>query len=169
MLKNENNWKFMQASEADREEILQLYRSLVGTECCAWSQEYPGEEQIRGDLSRKELFCLKEADGTIVGTISIDDDPEVEALECWSPQLKPSRELSRLGVRISHQNRGIARLLLQYGMEELRKRGCKGVHFLVCKTNGKAIRSYEKLQFAVVGECKLFGEQFWCYEKCLEK
>ena len=169
MLNKESDWKFMQASEADREEILQLYRSLVGTECCAWSENYPGEEEIRGDLNRKELFCLKESDGTIMGTISIDNDPQVEALTCWSPALQPSRELSRLGVRTDYQNRGVARLLLQYGMEELRKRGCKSVHFLVCKTNQKAIRSYDKLQFTVVGECELFGEQFWCYEKSLEK
>ena len=49
----------------------------------------------------------------LIGTISIDDDPEVEALSCWSEDLTPVAELSRLGVAVEYQNRGIARILLQ--------------------------------------------------------
>ena len=65
------------------------------------------------------------------------------------------------------QNQGIARQLLQHGMEELKKQGKRSVHFLVCKTNKKALRSYEKLHFDVVGESDLFDEDWWCYEKAL--
>ena len=54
---------------------------------------------------------------------------------------------------------------MQHGMEELKKQGKKSVHFLVCKTNKKALRSYEKLHFDVVGESGLFDEDWWCYEK----
>ena len=78
---------------------------------------------------------------------------------------EPSAELSRLGVRTDMQNQGIARQLLQHGMEELKKQGKRSVHFLVCKTNKKALRSYEKLHFDVVGESDLFDEDWWCYEK----
>ena len=52
-------------------------------------------------------------------------------------------------------------------LEELKKQGKKSVHFLVCKTNKKALRSYEKLHFDVVGESDLFDEDWWCYEKAL--
>ena len=159
--------EFVKAAESDCTEILALYRGLVGTPYCAWTANYPAEEDMKGDMARDGLFCMKEEDGTIVGVISIDDDPAVEALSCWTPEKSPGAELSRLGVRAEYQNRGIARLLLQYGMEELRRRGYQSVHFLVCKTNRKAIRSYEKLQFDVVGECELFGKQWWCYEKQL--
>ena len=82
-----------------------------------------------------------------------------------SKTLQPSAELSRLGVRTDMQNQGIARQLLQHGMEELKKQGKRSVHFLVCKTNKKALRSYEKLHFDVVGESGLFDEDWWCYEK----
>ncbi|MCX4353169.1 MAG: GNAT family N-acetyltransferase [Lachnospiraceae bacterium] len=158
---------FTQASEKDKSEILALYRSLAGTEFCAWTEEYPGEFDIEGDLSRDGLFCLKDEKGEIAGVISIDQDENVERLTCWSKELQPSAELSRIGVRVENQNQGIARKLLQHAMEELRRRGKRSVHLLVCKTNKKAIRSYEKLNFEVVGECQMFGEDWWCYEKVL--
>jgi ribosomal protein S18 acetylase RimI-like enzyme len=158
---------FTQASEKDKSEILALYRSLAGTEFCAWTEDYPGEIDIEGDLSRDGLFCLKDEKGEIAGVISIDQDENVERLTCWSKELQPSAELSRIGVRVENQNQGIARKLLQHAMEELRRRGKRSVHLLVCKTNKKAIRSYEKLNFEVVGECQMFGEDWWCYEKVL--
>lgn len=158
---------FAAATRADKADILALYRSLVGTEYCAWTQDYPGESDVESDLSREALFCLRDENGALAGVISIDQDEEVEKLPCWTEALQPSGELSRLGVDTAYQNRGLARLLLCRGMEELRRRGCRSVHFLVCKTNRKAIRSYEKLHFNVVGECRLFGEAWWCYEKAL--
>ena len=156
---------FRKAVKEEKAEILALYRSLIGTECCAWSEEYPGDREIEGDFSRDALFCLRNEDGELLGVISIDDDPAVEALTCWSQKLQPGAELARLGVSPGWQNRGIARELLQQGMEELRRRGMKSVHFLVCKTNEKAIRSYAKLDFNIVGDCELFGKSWWCYEK----
>lgn len=158
---------FMRATPKDKPEILSLYRSLVGTEFCAWTPEYPSEETIEFDMSRDALFCLKNDNGNIMGVISMDKDEAVEALSCWSKELLPSAELSRLGVHLAYQNQGIARQLLTYAMLELKKQGKKSVHFLVCKTNQKAIRSYNKLLFDVVGECQLFGEDWWCYEKDL--
>ena len=100
-----------------------------------------------------------------MGVISIDDDPEVKALPCWSEDLTPVAELSRLGVAAEYQNHGIARILLQEAMAELKSQGYKAVHILVAKDNVKALRSYEKLHFATAGECELFGHSYWCYEK----
>lgn len=160
--------KFERATKADKVEILALYRSLIGTEFCAWDEHYPSEVEFDNDLSRDAIFCLRDKDGEIIGVISIDDDKEVDQLSCWSKELKPAAELSRLGVRVESQNQGIARQLLQYGMEELKKRGNKAVHFLVSKTNEKAIRSYDKLKFDTVGECNMFGVDWWCYERALQ-
>ena len=159
--------QFRKAVWEDKTEILALYRALVGTPYCAWTEAYPGESDFDYDMERDALFCMENEMGEIIGTISIDDDAQVEALSCWSDALQPSAELSRLGVRPDMQNQGIARLLLQQGMEQLRAQGKKSVHFLVCKTNKKALRSYEKLHFAVVGACRLYDEDFWCYEKAL--
>lgn len=159
--------EFVKAAPEDQTEILALYRSLVGTEHCAWTQDYPNESTIQFDMERDALFCLKDEEGKIVGVISIDQDDEVEKLPCWTMDLQPAGELSRLGVRIESQNQGVAGELLKNGMKELKDRGKKSAHFLVCKTNEKAIRAYHKLDFNIVGECRLFGEEWWCYEKSL--
>lgn len=157
--------EFVKAVSGDKAEILALYKSLVGTECCAWTEDYPGETDIQFDMERDALFCLKDEEGKIIGVISIDQDEEVEKLSCWREELRPAGELSRLGVRMENQNQGVAGKLLENCMKELMLRGKKSVHFLVCKTNEKAIRAYSKLDFDIVGECRLFGEEWWCYEK----
>lgn len=156
---------FTLATAQDAPEILKLYRSVMGSEGCTWSLDYPDEENIQNDLARNALFCMKTKDGEIIGAISIDDDKEVEQLSCWSEELKPGGELARLVVKEAYQNQGIARKLLQAGMEECKKRGCNSVHFLVSKTNYRALHSYHKLQFETKGESDLFGECWWCYEK----
>lgn len=190
-----DNMEFRRAKREEAEEILQLYRSLIGTEYCVWTENYPTEREVEFDLSRNALFCLREIiseagrreqerqgmgmseektaepeslpekRGRLMGVISIDDDPEVKALPCWSADLTPVAELSRLGVAIEYQNRGIARILLQEAMAELKELGYKAVHILVAKDNVKALRSYEKLQFTTAGDCELFEHSYWCYEK----
>ena len=115
--------KFRKAKQDDKEEILALYQSLIGTPYCAWGNGYPGEQEFDYDMKRNALFCMENEDGEIIGTITVDEDPQVEALTCWSKTLQPSAELSRLGVRTDMQNQGIARRLLQHGMEELKKQG----------------------------------------------
>ena len=161
--------RFLRAKQTDREEILSLYQSLVGTEFCAWTRAYPSEYEVDGDLSRGDLFCMKNEGGKIIGAISIDMDEDVDNLPCWTEACSPALELSRLGVRAEYQNQGVAVELISSAMEEARRRGKRGVHFLVCKTNEKAIRSYAKLGFDVVGECEMYGDSWWCYEKSLKE
>ena len=152
------------AAEEDRNAILKLYRTrLYGP--ADWNEYYPNEETIEFDLSRDALFVMKNDAGDLIATISIDEDQEVDSLTAWDENIAPAGELARLCVREDMQNQGIARQLLQHGMEELKKQGKRSVHFLVCKTNKKALRSYEKLHFDVVGESDLFDEDWWCYEK----
>lgn len=168
-----DNMEFRLARREEADEILKLYKSLIGMEYCAWTENYPTEQEVEFDLSRDALFCLREiSDETahtqpLVSVISIDDDPQVKALSCWSQELTPVAELSRLGVAVEYQNRGIARRLLREAMEVLKQRGYKAVHILVAKDNVKALRSYEKLHFTLAGECNLYDHAYWCYEKAL--
>lgn len=160
---------FSLATEGDQKEILSLYRSAIGTEGCTWSMEYPNEDILKDDIERQSIFCMKNQSGEIVGSISIDVDEAVGKLACWAESLKPAAELARLGVKRQYQNMGIAKLLLKGAMRELTHRGYKGVHFLVSKTNERAIRAYAGMGFRVSGECNLYGENWWCYEKELEE
>jgi len=154
------------ATDQDSEEVLRLYKSLVGSEYCAWTDEYPDDREISFDLSRDALFVMRDKD-ELVASISIDLDEEVEALSCWSKELEPGAELSRLAVNASYQNRGLAREMMVYAFDILKERGYKSVHLLVAKDNIKALNSYNKLGYNNVGETVMFGHEYWCYEKAL--
>jgi len=154
------------AKETDKAEILAMYRTrLYGP--ADWTEDYPNEETIDYDLSRDSLFAMKNADGEIISVISIDKDEEVEALDCWSKELAPGGELSRLCVRQDMDNRGIAKAMMRYAFDVLRTRGKKSVHILVKTGHEIALTAYSTLGFARVGTCNLFGKDFICMEMVL--
>jgi len=137
-----NGRKIVLAEEKDKEEILALYKSQLGREYCPWNEYYPEVEEIDFDLSRDSLFVMKEAE-RIVAAISIDDDDSVTSLPYWTKELQPGAELSRLAVDPKLQGQGIAKEMLSYGMDEIKRRGFKSIHFLVNRTNVKAMKCYE--------------------------
>lgn len=155
--------------QEDFDAVMNLYRAAVGEEGCAWNEDYPTEEDIRRDIERDALFCARNKDGEIISAFAIDSDAEVDGLPCWTPALAPAGEIARLVVGRKWQNQGIARQMLLYAMDELRRRGCKGIHFLVSKTNERALRSYGRLDFDKVGEADLYGLDWYCFEKSLSQ
>jgi ribosomal protein S18 acetylase RimI-like enzyme len=165
--KRRKQMEFVKATKEDISEISRLYRSAIGSEGCTWSDQYPNQEITESDVKRGDLFCIKNETGNILGAVSVDDDKIVENLACWSKTLQPSAELARLVVKKEQQNQGLAGKLLQGGMDILRERGCRSVHFLVSKTNERALRAYRKIEFQNRGEAELYGESWWCYEKKL--
>ena len=79
-------YQFKKATQNDAREILALYQSVKGTPYCAWSDTYPGPQEIEYDLSREALFSLWDGD-TLVAVITVDKDEQVEQLTCWSKEL----------------------------------------------------------------------------------
>ena len=118
----EEKYEIVMATEADREELLSLYRVQHGRKFCPWEDDYPSNETIDFDLSRDALFVMK-VSGRIVAAISLDEDEAVNALSCWDESLSPEGELSRIAVLPEEQSKGIGRIMMQYGMDELRRRG----------------------------------------------
>ncbi len=151
------------ATENDRQELLALYRSQVGREGCPWTDEYPSNETIDFDLSRDALFVMK-MKGQIVGAVSIDEDEEVNKLPYWNKALEPGVEFSRIAVLPEMQGKGIAKILLRFLFDELKKRSYKGVHIIVNKYNPKALKLYDAFDFKNVGECQMYDQDFYCYE-----
>lgn len=154
------------AVEEDREEILALYRAQIGRECCPWNEQYPGDEEITYDLSRDALYVMREG-GKIIAAISLEKDSQVDELPCWTPALQPAGELARVAVLPDHQNRGIARELVQFGLDRLKELGYISFHGIVNRLNVKALRSYEVFGFRKVGECEMYDQSFYCFEKDL--
>ena len=159
--------RIVMASAADRDEVMALYRLQKGREFCPWTEEYPAVENFEDDVAHDALFVLRTPAGRIVGAISIERDPDVDALPCWTPALQPAGEIARLAVHPDYQGRGLARRLVAFIMEELARRGCKSIHLIVNCRNVKALRSYAAFRFDTVGECDMYSQHFLCYEKAL--
>ncbi|MBO4310421.1 MAG: GNAT family N-acetyltransferase [Lachnospiraceae bacterium] len=152
------------AKEGDRKELLDLYHAQLGREGCPWSEEYPSDFTINFDLSRNALFVLK-TEGKIAGAVSIEEDEEVNKLPFWNKELEPEAEFARIAVLPEMQGRGIAKIMLKYIDDELRKRGFKGIHILVNRYNLKAVRLYDSFGYKNVGEIHMYEQDFFCYEK----
>ena len=160
----DKKYEIVMATEEDRDEMLSLYRAQIGREYCPWNEEYPSNEAIDWDLSRDALFVMK-VDGKIKAAVSIEEDEEADRLSWWDKNLEPVGELARVAVLPEEQSKGLGRIMLQFGMDELKRRGFKGLHMLVNKNNTKAIRCYAVFGFRMVGECHMYEQDFWCYER----
>ncbi len=154
--------KFRKATIEEAQEIVEFYRSFIGTEGCTWDMGYPAMPHVLMDIENENLFLVRDEKG-IVATISIDSDASVDALPNWT--FSNAKEAARLGVRTDMQNRGIARKMLSRLMDELQQRGYEGIHFLVSPGNPAAVASYEKLAFDKRGEAFLYDHNWLCYEK----
>ena len=144
------------ASAADRDEVMALYQLQKGREFCPWTEAYPAPENFEDDIAHDALFVLRTSAGRIVGTVSIERDPDVDVLPCWTPALQPAGETARL-----------ARRLVAFIMEELARRGYRSIHLIVNSRNEKALRSYAAFSFDTVGECDMYNQHFLCFEKDL--
>ncbi len=161
-----NPYEVSPACEEDRSELIALYRSQVGAQGCPWSEEYPSNETIDFDLSRDSLFVLKHK-GKIIAAASIEEDEEVDKLECWNKDLEPEGEFARICVNPEYKKKGIGRMILRHIEEEIKRRGYKGIHIIVNKKNLNALRLYDSFGYINVGECFMYEQDFWCYEKKL--
>ncbi len=158
-------YRIQTAQEAQKQEILALYQTMLGG-AADWSEYYPGMDNIEFDMARGNLFVMMEGED-IIAAISIDEDEEVKVLPNWSKELEPAGELSRLCVRRDKQNQGIARMMMAYAFEQLKSRGCRGVHILVREGHEVALQSYSHLGYQPAGKCRLFEKDFLCFERAL--
>ncbi len=159
-------YEFAHAREENREELLALYGAQKGREGCFWTEEYPSDETIDFDLSRNALYVMK-AEDRIVGAVSIDEDEAINNLPCWNHDLDPEIEFARIAILPELQGRGLAKILLRFLLDELKKQGYRGVHIMVNRENPRAIRLYDGFHFANVGECQMYEQDFYCYELAL--
>lgn len=151
------------ARQEDMQEILQLYRTMLYGPA-DWNEYYPNEETIQFDLSRDALFVMKNHEGEIIAAISIDEDEDVDKLDCWNKKLMPGAEFSRLCVRKDMQHKGIAKEMIRFIFDVMKKEGKKSVHILVKSGHEAALALYGSIGFKIVGECRFFDKDFICME-----
>ncbi len=147
------------AEPENAEEIMSLYRSLVGTKGLTWSEDYPLLDDVERDIAEKSLY-IAVSDGEIIAAAGAGVDEEVAELS----EIENVCSLYRVGVRRDFQRKGTAGKLLEYIKKDVEKRGFCGMFFLVAKGNEPALKLYEKHGFKRKGEAFMFGFDFWCYE-----
>lgn len=155
------------AKAQDADEIYALYRSLIDMPYGTWSEDYPSRELVEEDLARSEVFVMRDGQGRIVSAIVVEESDEFEPMAHWYEDVRHWGQLGRLGVAKDMQGRGIARQMIAYAMEQLRREGRDAVRFLVGAHNTPALRSYAKLGYEVCGEADAWGSHWLCYEKRL--
>ena len=154
------------ATEKDKNEVFALYTSLLGTPGCTWNTEYPSIEDVELDISQDSLYVMCLNDRIIAAAAAVEDD-ELDELTCWSPSIRRSCDLSRVGVLSEYQNQGLAKELIRHIEAEAIKKGYDGIHFLVSKTNPAALAAYSRLGYQACGETFMYDTDWWCYEKAL--
>jgi L-amino acid N-acyltransferase YncA len=157
---NIDNYSITLATTGDFPQILNFYRSLIGTPGCTWHLDYPNEEIIKEDIDTSSLYFWKENDIIIsVAFAGISD--ELNELP-WS--LKKPCDLARIGVAVSKQKQGIGSLMLSFVTNDVKSRGFDGMRFLVSKENAAALALYDKNGFIRCGETHMYDIDFYCYE-----
>lgn len=157
---------FRKAGEHELAAVMLLYKSVIGTVGCTWSEQYPSEKELRDDYTADCLFVL-DVHNIILGAVSVVPENELDDQETWTVNDGTQREIARVVVTPACQGCGYARRMLTQLFEQLKAAGCHSVHILVAKINKPAIRLYRSMGFSFLGECFLYEYHFFTCEKIL--
>ena len=148
----------------EAEEILKIYKSLIGYEGCLWDEYYPNIEIVNKDIKNETLYVAL-IDDEIVGAAQSGIDEELFNMEFFTKEKKNPRDLSRVAVKKEYQKQGIARKIIAYIEDELRKDGVDYMYLTVGKTNIKAYNLYKTIGYETKGEMIKFDIDLYCQEK----
>lgn len=151
---------------ADKADVLLLYSSLIGTDGCTWSAEYPNAEDVEKDIREQALYGLY-CGGRLLAAAAAPEEEDWMHLACWDEKVRKPCGLARLGVAAEHQNLGLAKMLVAHVEQDVPKRGFDGVRLLVSDENIHAIGLYDAMGYACCGKASLYGMDWLCYEKNL--
>ncbi len=158
--------EFRRAAATELEGILELYRSVIGTEFCTWNEFYPGEEEIGTDYRNNNLFVMVESE-QLLGALSVIYENELDELDYWKVRSGAVREIARVVVNTRFQGKGIAYEMVRQIEGALKGERCTAIHLLVACKNIPAYKTYMKAGFKVMGECDMYGNHYYACEKLL--
>ena len=158
-----------QATQADLDCLLPLYRAAAARPDCPWDEAYPDQATLQADLAEGRLFCAKDPEGRVMGAYALTfHDEGTEALTFWYRRLEPAGEVVRLLVAAPYENRGLGGRLLPAAGARLPRGGCGGCRILVPHDNPGALGVYAGRGLVGGGSARLYDVVFECFEKALE-
>ncbi|MBN1777615.1 MAG: GNAT family N-acetyltransferase [Clostridiales bacterium] len=159
------DYLFSLARETDAKAIFSLYKSMIGTPGCTWSDEYPAFALIERDIRTGSLYILKDSSGQLVAAAAAGPDDE---LEDFISTPKHPCELARIAVAVPHQNHGIGSYLLEQVIAAIKSRGFDGIRMLVSVNNPPALALYDKHGFERLDVVHMFGLDFYRYQMAFD-
>jgi len=154
------------ATFADADSIRALYASVIGSAFCVWNDEYPGEEEIRNDISHETLYVFRDEHKAIISALSVEPLSELDDQPFWTPARQP-REIARVVVSPDHQGHSLARKMVEQIESILAAQGCDMIRLLVAVVNIPAQKTYFGRGFVKVGQCDLYESTYFACEKKL--
>lgn len=118
---------------------------------------YPGRESTQKAILKGEQYACFDND-TVVGAFIFNDDPQgAYEVGDWSVSLAGGEYMviHTLAVHPSFYGKGIAKEMVNFCLDEAKKRGKKAVRLDVVPDNIPAKTLYEKCGFSLVGEYDL--------------
>lgn len=150
----------------DAQAIYALYHSLIDMPYGTWNEEYPDFELVKEDLTRSEVFVMRD-NGRLIAAIVNEDSDEFDGMAPWYGDVIRWAQLGRLGVDKAYQGKGIGRAMMRYALARAKEEGCDAARMLVGVHNLPAQRAYATLGFDVCGEAEAWGNRWLCYQKRL--
>jgi len=166
----------------EAEEIFKIYNdcrnAMRAENIHQWYDDYPSLEVIKEDTEKKELYGYYEQEaGTnkCLGAVAINtyQDEEYKEIDWEDREGNENGRvvvIHRLAVNPNNQNKGIARLLMDFAEDFARKENYSSIRLDSYSENKRAVKFYENRGYKKRGECffAMRDKPFYCYELSLK-
>ena len=133
-----------------------------------WDKLYPTEEDVVNDISNGELYIGKVEDIiAVIYVINKSYDVEYHNGD-WQYPNAEYRIIHRLCVHPEYQQKGIAKMTMQYIENELRQSNVEAIRLDAFMENPHALKLYQKLKFSIVGHADWRKGRFYLMEKYIK-
>ena len=132
-----------------------------------WDELYPTVDDVSSDIDDQTLFVLAQ-EKEIAAVITLNETQEDEYKNGrWTFLDGRIAVIHRLCVDTRYQNQGIAKTIMLLAEKQLHENGYSAIRLDVFSQNPFAIKLYESLGYARVGEVLFRKGKFYLYEKSL--
>lgn len=162
-----------QARDKDLIEILYLLKVCIADMNRKgfkhWNSAYPDAESIKSDLAEGSVYVLKDK-GVCKGMMTLKDtEPEEYRQIKWPGDSSRPLYLHRIAIHPKWQGLGLAKDLIHFADDFVRKNGYNCIRLDVFSPSEHAIQLFEKQHFDEIGSFHTSYQQipYVCYEKLL--
>lgn len=167
--------EIVNATKTDAESIMEMIDAckvdMRKREIDQWNPYYPSIEVIKEDIQEETLYVIKhKAMPIAVITFNEKQDKEYEDMK-WTITQGKFLVVHRLAVHPSHQSKGLARKLMEFGEALGSQNKFSAIRMDAYSGNPRALALYESMGYKKTGivQFPMRSKHFYCFEKELIK